>query len=363
MIHKLARTHYFPFEEKAYPISQVQEDESVSYLNLNINNLSHSSYRLYPQLKNDRLARKYLHALSVLSHASLERVPLAEDNLLFSQGSAEAIDLIIRVFCEPGKDAVMITSPTFSYYAYRAALENVSVVDVPLEGPDLNVLNVGEILNQPAKVLFLASPNNPVGTLLDLKVVEEIVQRFRGIVVMDEAYIEWTSQSTCAGWVLKYDNLIILRTFSKMWGLAGVRCGVSIATKSAIDTLRLAQPMFSFPDSSAEIVMDKMNDVERLFGYKMRMDRYRVDFFDFLMKLEFVERVYPGEANFLLVKFRDEKKVQLHLLREKILVSSAAHQVPNTLRISIGSRVEMERVKNQLMEMSVNGPLKDRISA
>ena len=85
MIHKLARTHYFPFEEKAYPISQVQEDESVSYLNLNINNLSHSSYRLYPQLKNDRLARKYLHALSVLSHASLERVPLAEDNLLFSR--------------------------------------------------------------------------------------------------------------------------------------------------------------------------------------------------------------------------------------------------------------------------------------
>ncbi len=339
MIHRLSRRHYFEIEKNRWRIAS-EKDSSFTYLNLNINSQCRDPYVFYPPLRNGRLASTYLQEVL--------RSDLKEESLLFTQGSTESIDLIIRAFCEPGKDSILVTPPTFPYYAYRARIENVHVETSPLRGDDLNELNVSEILASSAKVLFLCSPNNPVGTLLNLDSVEQVIREFSGIVVLDEAYIEWTNQPTCIEWVKKYDHLIVLRTFSKIWGLAGARCGATVADQSIIDTLSFVQPMFGFSDSSADLVLSKLKKPEALVADKSAVELLRQDFFNFLQNLPFVEKVYPGVANFLLVAFHDAEAVEQRLLRERILVSNASHQVPNTLRISIGSEEEMQRIKHVL---------------
>ncbi len=346
MIHPLARKHYRDIQR--YPIQMAEYDSSVHYLNLNINSESDPSYKWYPLLRNDRLAESCLQMLCQLSQITRDSVQLTAENVLITQGSTEAIDLIIRAFCEPKEDAITVTSPTFSYYTYRARIENVSVIDIPLKGEDLNVLDVEQILAYPTKVLFLCSPNNPIGTSLDLNVVEQLIRQFPGIVVMDEAYIEWTETPSVMQWVEKYDNLLVLRTFSKIWGLAGVRCGITIGSKSAISTLNLVQPMFCFPDSSKNVLLERIQNVELLFQHRSKMKQLRAECYSFFKGLKSVKKVYPGEANFLFVQFHDVCKVQEALLKEKILVANTSHSLPGTLRISIGLHEEMEKLKTVL---------------
>lgn len=326
-------------------------DRSFHYLNLNINSESENEYKWYPVLKDNRLAEACLQMLFQLSGMERESSFLSSENVLLSQGSTEAIDLIIRAFCEPKEDTITVTNPSFSYYSHRARIENVSVFDVPLEGEHLNRLNVAKLLSNPTKVLFLCSPNNPVGTVLDPREVGELIRLYPGIVVLDEAYIEWSEMPSFFRWTEQYDNLLILRTFSKIWGLAGVRCGITIGSKNAIETLSLVQPMFSFPDTSARVIFDSVKDVRLIFQYRSQMKHLRSDYFSFLSELKCVEKVYPGQANFLFVQFRDQCKVQEELLKEKILVSDTAHLYPGTLRISLGLHDEMEKLKSVLQKL------------
>ena len=349
MIHPLARKHYS--EIKRYPIQIGEYDHSISYLNYNINSESNSLYKWYPQLRNHRLAKACLEMLFQLSGTMTTSFQLCAENVLVSQGSTEAIDLIIRAFCEPKEDMITVTPPTFSYYSYRAAIENVSVFDAPLQGEHLNVIDIKRILNHPTKVLFLCSPNNPVGTMLNPIEVEQLIQQFPGIVVIDEAYIEWTQEPGFMHSLEKYENLIILRTFSKIWGLAGVRCGLTIASKSIINTLNLVQPMFSFPDSSAEIILDRIRNIKPILHYRSQMNQLRSESLCFFKELKCVEKVYPGEANFLFVQFHDQYKVEDALSEEKILVCNTSHIIPRTFRISIGQREEMEKLKKALKKI------------
>ena len=351
MVHKLARKHFLPMGAKSYPVTLYGDDPHLCYLNLNINSLSSDPYKFYPELKNDALARRYLEILGKLSQTDRSSLCLKEENILFTQGSAEAIDLIIRVFCEPQKESILITSPTFPYYSYRASIENVTITDIPLLGENYNRLNTEAILASTAKVLFLCSPNNPVGTVLDPDEVKKIIEGFAGIVVLDEAYVEWTDRKSYVEWVQKYENLIVLRTFSKIWGLAGVRCGIVIAQKGAIDALRLSQTLFSFPQSSVDLLMAKMDEVDKIMDYKREMIELREDFCQFLENQQCVKKIYPGEGNFLLIKFHDAHKTEKHLLNKKILTSNASNQVAETLRVSIGSSEEMVRLKSALKEM------------
>jgi histidinol-phosphate aminotransferase len=349
MIHPLARKHYFSV--KRYPMEMKEYDRSTHYLNLNINSESDTPYKWYPPFKNNRLAESCLQMLCQLSGTMRSSSQLTAENVLISQGSSEAIDLIIRAFCEPKEEAVTVTNPTFFYYSYRAKIENVSVFDIPLQGEHLNVLDTEQILAHPTKVLFLCTPNNPVGTVLDPQKVELLIRRYPGIVVLDEAYIDWTEMPSFMGWPEKYENLLVLRTFSKIWGLAGVRCGITIGAKSAIETLSTAQTMFSFPNSSTEIILDKVRDVESILHYRSRMKQLRSECLSFFKELKSVEKVYPGEANFLFVQFHDQRKVREELLKEKILVADTAFIFPRSLRISIGLREEIEKLKRVLKQL------------
>ena len=347
MFHKLARKHYTSLASQHYPLSLDFNNKSLTFLNLNINSFSDHPYSTYPSIKQPELAKEYIKVLKKLSYLS-ENTPFQEENILFTQGSSESIDLIMRVFCEPGKDSITVTSPTFPYYTYRANIENIPVLNVPLQGENLNILDTQKLSQSPSKVLFLCSPNNPVGTLLSLDQIQEVIESFSGIVVVDEAYIEWTDAPSVIKWVEKYDRLIVLRTFSKIWGLAGVRCGVTIAHPQLIETLHFSQTMFGFPTSSADLVLSQMKNVESILTYKSQAIPLRKNLFNFLQASPFTKKVFPGTANFLLAQFYDEKKVEQHLLKAGILVSNASQQLPGALRISIGSDKEMRLLEATL---------------
>ncbi len=346
MFHKLARKHYSLLSEQSYPVSYGQEGV---YLNLNINSNSQNPYKLYPEQNNLALKEKYL---KILHHFSQEAL-LKKEQIQFAQGTADAIDLIIRVFCEPSEDSILVTNPTFSYYAYRARVQNVLVQDVPLLGNNLNLLNVEKIILSSAKVLFLATPNNPVGTSLNLFQIEEILQGFQGIVVVDEAYIEWTKNSSALKWIGKYDHLIVLRTFSKIWGLAGVRCGALIADESIIRAITLTQNLFPLPTPIADLVYSHLDDLKTLAQDAAQMHDLKRDFINFLRTLKMVKKVYPGDANFLLIEFQKAELVEKKLGEAKILVTNGSYALPNTLRISIGTPSQMCLLKKNLLLMDL----------
>lgn len=342
MFHPLVRKHLQPFAKRCYPLPSYMPGSDIAYLNFNINSYSSNPYKFYPNLGDTTVATKFIQVL---------QAQVKEENIFFSQGSAGAIDLIIRSFCEPGIDSIVVTSPTFLYYSYRATLENVGTIDVPLLGENYDQLNVHGINQQQGKVLFLCTPNNPVGTCLQPDQIETILLNFKGLVVVDEAYIEWTKRASFVSQINKYENLIVLRTFSKIWGLAGARCGAVIAPASIINVLKLTQTMFGLPESSAKVLLSQMDKSEELLEDREQMISLKEDLTRFLEPLNFVKKVYPGEANFLLVAFVDAKRVAAHLQEKKILVQDTTNQVRNTLRISMGTKNEMEQLKVALAKL------------
>ncbi|OGN54397.1 MAG: hypothetical protein A2Y28_00015 [Chlamydiae bacterium GWC2_50_10] len=353
MFHKLARKHLLMLKNITTAIPGYSNRSDSIVLNLNLNNFSSDKYRFYPESNVDSVLLKYLSCLDGFGHIKLNKTSLKIEDLFLSSGSAGAIDLIIRGFCEPNQDSVIIASPAFPYYSHRAHLENVSVIDIPLLGENYDTLNIDKILAHEAKILFLCSPNNPVGTLLKQSEVETILKNFAGIVIMDEAYIEWSNYPSYVEWIKKYDNLIVLRSFSKFWGLAGVRAGMVIASTPIVSVLHLIKTMFSFPQSSFDLLINKINEIGIHLEYKNKMIKERNKLCEFLANMDLVVRVFPSEANYLLVQFHDEKAVFQTLLDSNIFVANSSMQVPHSLRISIGLEEEMDSLKIALKKCCV----------
>ena len=167
----------------------------MSHLHLNINSFSKDCHRCYSDERAvEALMLEYLRILPCISNLESEKEILSVEQALFTRGSAEAIDLMIRSYCEPGQEAIIITPPTFPYYAERAQLENVKVHEIPLQGQFYSELDSEAILSTPSKLLFLCSPNNPVGKVLRREQVERLLQSYSGLIVVDEAYLEWSRE-------------------------------------------------------------------------------------------------------------------------------------------------------------------------
>lgn len=335
------RKHFHSLQISPTPSMPSDASDPASFLNLNINSFSETSYKFYPNTEDQQLALQYLE---FLKNNAGNDFALTPDNILFTQGSAEGVDLLIRAYCEPKEDSITVAMPTFPYYAYRASIENVAVHLTSLEGPDYTELDINKILGFCSKLLFLCSPNNPVGTVLQIEQVETLLQSYNGLVVVDEAYLEWSNSDSFVPLIQKYDNLIILRTFSKIWGLAGVRCGVVIGNKKMVDPLRIVQTPFSFPDTSKNILLSKFKDISLHAQHKIMASTMRQELAQFLTTINFVKRVFPSQANFLFVQVQDADTLTKHLLKANILIKNVSDQVPNAVRISIGTDQEMSRL-------------------
>jgi histidinol-phosphate aminotransferase len=351
-VHPLARTAlrgiYLPDPEQREDILNTRKvADLVSNINPYRGELAH-----YPASHPVPIQEIYARFLrDELPNEDLPHVAPSAENILFTCGSVEGISLLVAAFCEPFKDCVCVCDPTFPFYARAANCNDVAVRHVPLQGRNFNSFDIQTVLSHRPKLTFLCSPGNPVGTTLDPACIIELLKADCGLVVVDEAYIEFSSQPSVLRWLATSPKLVVLRTFSKAWGLAGVRIGAAIATPLILYTLRLVQLTYAFGAPAQRHVLDALANLGRLEQdvreIRTQRDRLAQD----LGCLTIVKQVFPSDTNFLLVAFDDALPVYHALLDAGILVGDTRNQVPETLRISTGIAEHCMRVVEVLRRM------------
>ncbi len=270
-----------------------------------------------------------------------------ESNLFFGVGSDEIIDLLIRIFCEPGKDKVIIPEPTYGMYKVACDINNVEVVKILLN--DDFQINFNEIENnydKNIKMVFLCSPNNPTGNLLNKKDIISLCEQNNSIIVVDEAYIDFASDGTIINEIEKRPNLVVLRTFSKAWGLAGIRLGFCSASEEIINILFKVKAPYNINSLTRYALQSSINNSDKkdayIKGIKKERERLRNQF----ESLSGIEKVFDSDANFLLIKCKDAKLLQKTLANNGIIVRDRSNQpkLENCLRISIGTEEENDKL-------------------
>lgn len=352
-IHKSARQHFSKTNSLSGMPGQSEISE-LSQLHLNLNYFSDSKYIKYPQDDDANISFQFIDFLKkeALWKRKTFFSSLKPSNLLFISAS-NAIDLIVRTFCEPVKDSVCITSPTFPLYGFCANNNNSPLIDVPLEGHFLDRLNVPKIIHSNAKVLFIPIPNNPIGNIPDRWQVLELLNGFKDLIVLDEAYIEYSDEGSFIEYLQHCPNLIILRSFSKIWGHAGIRCGVVIASEVIINTLKKNLPPCFFPMHTQEILRIILEESAKILKIREETRTERQKLEEGIKGLPCVRTIYPSQTNFLLVEFVDGPKVYANLLQNGILVKNMHSLIQNTLRISLGKIEENAKIIQLLQEFNL----------
>ncbi|MFD9902945.1 aminotransferase class I/II-fold pyridoxal phosphate-dependent enzyme [Streptomyces sp. NPDC059063] len=299
---------------------------------------------LYPHLDTTELARTYLTTIARLpGHDGVDA--LSTEHVLFTSGAVDGVMLLLAALASPG-ESVCLTPPTFPLYTHFARVLRLPVVDVPLRGDDLDELDTQRILAADPRVTILCDPNNPAGTRLDPAQVHTLVTGTRGLVVIDEAYVEFSEGPSYAGLVEEHDNLIVLRTLSKAWGLAGARCGIALARPGIVEALRRVQVPFGFTDASQRAARDRLTNAGPVLAALQRIRSERDRMAAALAEHPAVDRVFPSETNFLLVRLHKHERVMDHLRGAGIVVADTGHVIPATCRVSIGNR----RANDTLLE-------------
>ena len=280
---------------------------------------------------------------------------VSPDQLLIGRGSDEAIDLLVRALCRPGQDAVVISSPVFGMYAVSARLQNAPLIDVPLDDDDagfrLDAVALAEAAERHgAHLVFVCSPGNPTGHAISLDEIAQLATRLAGqsVVVVDEAYVEYSEQASALSLLDAHPNLAVLRTLSKAHALAGARIGTLIADAQLIRVLRNCQAPYPLPAPCVELALGAL-EPETLAHTRAQVVeacRERSRLFAALSGLPSVRRTYPSHGNFLLLRFVDAEAAFQQLLAAGVVVRDqrAAPQLGDALRISIGTREENDAV-------------------
>jgi histidinol-phosphate aminotransferase len=263
--------------------------------------------------------------------------------LFFGVGSDEIIDLLIRIFCEPSKDNVIIPLPTYGMYKVCCDINNVKVKNVELTKDfqiDLNpTLNS---FDKHSKIIFLCSPNNPTSKVLNKQDVKTICDEFDGIVVVDEAYIDFDEKSGMQELINEFNNLVILRTFSKAWGLAGIRCGYCIADEKIISYLFKVKAPYSISSLTSNAVINAINNVEQKQKFVSKILDERDRILQELNNIEEIHEVFASNANFLIFKVSNAKQVYSDLAEAGVIIRdrSSETNMENCLRVTIGTPEE-----------------------
>ncbi len=276
-------------------------------------------------------------------------------NVFLGNGSDEPIDLLFRAFCEPGKDNVIINPPTYGMYQVSADINGIEAIKVLLTPDfDLDIEGILSQVTERTKMIFICSPNNPTGNDLSLNLIEEVLTSFSGIVVIDEAYIDFTSRDSLISKLSTYPNLVVLQTFSKAWGLASLRLGMAFASEEIIQILNLIKPPYNISGLTQETVIKALTDVETKEAMVSEILAERKNLEKDLSSLPQVERVYPSDANFFLVKMRQNAKgIFNQLIDRKIIVRDRSNVVlcEEGLRITVGTKEENDQLINTLKSL------------
>lgn len=281
---------------------------------------------------------------------------IAPEHIFLGNGSDECIDLLFRCFCEPGKDNVIICPPTYGMYEVSANINDVKIKRAPLlETFQLDLVHLENLADEHTKLIWLCSPNNPTGNLLNRQDVEAVLNNFNGIVVIDEAYINFSRQKSFIQELTEYPNLVVMQTFSKAWGLAGLRLGMAFASTAIIDTMNKVKPPYNISQAAQEIALQALENVGQVNDMIIELADMREALAEVLGRIPGVEKVYPSDANFLLVKIKEARKVYGFLLSKAIVVRdrSKVKLCEDCLRITVGTEKENTELVDALYEWSL----------
>ena len=277
------------------------------------------------------------------------------DQIFLGNGSDEAIDLIIRAFCEPSKDNVIILPPTYGMYKVSAGINNVAVVQVPLT-TDFNIDETALFakINANTKVIFVCNPNNPTGNALNETPIIHLLEKFSGCVVVDEAYIDFATHESFTKHLDKYPNLIVMQTFSKAWGLAALRLGMAFADAAIINVLNRIKPPYNINGLTQEKALQALSNEPLKNEMVMTILKERERLVATLSELEMVRKIYPSDANFILVRVEDPQAVYQFLIKELVVVRdrSGVHLCEGCLRITVGTMAENDMLVQKLRTWS-----------
>ena len=275
------------------------------------------------------------------------------DNIFLGNGSDEAIDLIFRTFANPGKDKVIICPPTYGMYEVSAHINDVEIVNIPLlPNFQLDKESIFKIIEQDpnVKLVFICSPNNPTGNLISG--IDEIVARFNGIVVVDEAYIDFRPESSKVKDIYSHNNLIVLQTLSKAWGLAGVRVGFAFAQSEIIALLNKIKAPYNISTLNQKEALSKLSQTNKFESERSEILAERVRLQNELLHLSMVRKIYPSSANFLLVEVDNANNVYNTLVAKNVIVRNRDSVIKNCIRITVGIKQENDTLLTELKDIS-----------
>lgn len=284
--------------------------------------------------------------------SKLKNVPV--NQILLGNGSDEVLDLIYRAFCEPKVDNVITLPPTYGMYKVLANLNNVEEREVFLTSCfQPKVKEILEAADENTKILFLCSPNNPTGNSFSKEAVEVLLTTFKGLVVIDEAYIDFSSKKSWLERLDEFPNLIITQTLSKAYGLAGIRLGICYASPEIIAILNKIKPPYNVNELSQQRALKRLLVIKKVQEEIEALIEMRGKIIEKLKTLHFVEEVYPSDANFVLIKVDDAVKRYHQLLKKGIVIRNRTTQplCENTLRITIGTKKENKAMCSVLNEL------------
>ncbi len=268
-------------------------------------------------------------------------------------GSDEVLDLAFRIFCEPGADKALTFSPTYGMYEVSAAINNIELINIPLNASfqiDLEALDP-YMEDERIKLIFICSPNNPTGNSIDG--IEEVLKRFKGIVIVDEAYIDFSSRDSLTNKLNEYPNLIVTQTLSKAWGLAAARIGIAYAGAAIIEYLNKVKPPYNISLLNQQAALAALGNYESYLHNKAILLRERQMLETRLREAALVKKIYPSDANFLLVEVTNAGRVYNSLIQQGIITRNRGSLISNCIRITVGSPSENQQLLNALKQVKV----------
>ena len=276
------------------------------------------------------------------------------NQVVFGNGTDEILDLIVRVFCNPNEDKIITLPPTYGMYDVIAKTNGVENIEIPLKSDfSIDTDKILGLKTSNIKILFLCSPNNPTGNSFEINVLDNLIKKFNGIVVVDEAYIDFSSQKSLTNLIDKYENLIITQTMSKAYGMAGIRLGMGFSNEKIISYINKIKPPYNVNTLTENKALKELNKIDEI---KKNIDlvlNQRMLLLTSLEKLDFVEKIYKSDANFLLVKVDNADLRCNQLLEKGIIVRNRSNQplCQNCLRITIGTKIENNSLIKTLNEL------------
>lgn len=275
-------------------------------------------------------------------------------NIFLGNGSDEVIDLAFRIFCEPDQDKALTFTPTYGMYEVSANINSVELIKLPLNSEfqiDKSTIEP-YFSDENLKLIFICSPNNPTANLIDTDDIKFLLQNFNGIVIIDEAYIDFSEQESFIQQLENYPNAIISQTLSKAWGLAGLRLGIAVMNEDILSYYKKVKSPYNISSQNQKVALQVLSDEKEFQINLKRILQQKSTLIHDLQRCKFVRKIYPSDANFLLVEVVNANEVYSELISKQIIIRNRDTLIKNCIRITVGSEGENQKLLNALKQIS-----------